>query len=505
MVRGLGISQVRRFVTGGAALVLCALLSTSLARAAPVEAPAATNKTSPKQQPGGAKSAAAKPSAPKPAKTSAAKVAKPPVAKAAKPQVSKVQTAKPAAASAAPSAAKPVRSPLTTASIAPAMSAKGADALPAAEHKASSFRAFVESIWPAAQARGVTRATFDAAFSGVTPDPKIAELTHKQSEFVKPIWDYVNGAVTASRVSRGQEIANQYASTLAAVESRYGVDRSVVLGIWGMETSFGSFTGGKDVIRSLATLAHLGYRGDFFSGELVTALVILQQGHVDREDMKGSWAGAMGQTQFMPSSFMSFAVDADGDGHKNIWTSVPDALASTANYLRQKGWTAGLPWGVEVELPKSFDWKTRSASFSTWAGQGFRRADGEAMPRSGEATLYLPAGASGPAFLITSNFAVIKTYNSSDAYAMGVGHLGDRIYGGEPIQAAWPVNQRQLDREQRLDLQRRLASLGYDLGEPDGKLGSKTRDAVRDFQERRGLVPDGHATVVLLETLRGAR
>ena len=190
---------------------------------------------------------------------------------------------------------------------------------------------------------------------------------------------------------RGQEIANQYASALAAVESRYGVDRSVILGIWGMETSFGSFTGGKDVIRSLATLAHLNYRGDFFAGELVTALVILQQGHVDREDMKGSWAGAMGQTQFMPSSFMSFAVDADGDGHKNIWTSVPDALASTANYLRQKGWTAGLPWGVEVRTAEGLRLENPVRVVLDLGRPGLppRRRRGDAAERGGD---LVPAG-----------------------------------------------------------------------------------------------------------------
>ncbi|MCP8939746.1 lytic murein transglycosylase [Alsobacter sp. SYSU M60028] len=447
----------------------------------------------------------------KPAKAPTAKTAtdKPTAGKtaAAKSEPAKKVTAKKVTEKSGPAKppAKPGRGPLTTASISPAMNARAATALPAEEAQRGSFRAFVEGVWPAAQARGVSRDTFDLAFAGVAPDPKIAELTHRQSEFVKPIWEYLNGAVTSARVARGQDVAREYAATLDAVERRYGVDRAAVLGIWGMETNFGTFTGGKDVIRSLATLAHLNYRGDFFRNELVTALVILQQGHVAREDMKGSWAGAMGQTQFMPSSFMSYAVDGDGDGRKDIWSSVPDALASTANYLRQKGWTPGLPWAVEVALPANFDWRTRAGSFSTWASLGVRRADGEAMPRGGEATLFLPAGASGPAFLVTSNFNVIKSYNSSDAYAMGVGHLGDRIYGGASIQAAWPVNQRQLDREQRVDLQRHLARLGYDLGEPDGKLGSKTREAVRDYQERRGLVPDGHPTLALLESLRGGR
>lgn len=443
-------------------------------------------------------------------------------ATASKPEAAKPTATKPAAAAAKPpatadkTAAKPApsartstkasdaaaRPPVTTASIGrPAQAtARAADA----SHQGS-FSAFVAALWPEAQQRGVTRATFESAFAGVTPDPKIIELTRKQSEFVKPIWEYVNGAVTSTRIEQGAEAASRWSSAIAAAESRYGVERSVILGIWGMETNFGSFTGGKDVIRSLATLAHEQYRGEFFRDELLTALVILQQGHVDREDMKGSWAGAMGQTQFMPSSFMKFAVDADGDGHKNIWTSIPDAMASTANYLRQHGWTQGLPWGFEVQLPDGFDWRMQSGSFGAWRNAGLKRADGSAMPRSGEATLFLPAGARGPAFLITSNFAVIKRYNSSDAYAIGVGHLGDRVMGGEAIAARWPVGERQLDRGQRLEVQRQLNRLGFDVGEPDGKLGSKTREAVRNFQQTRGLVPDGYPTVALLEALRGVR
>lgn len=403
---------------------------------------------------------------------------------------------KPAAAAAASSG------PVTTASIGKPSQATAQAADRSAQ---GSFSAFVAALWPQARERGVTRATFDVAFAGLTPDAKIIELTRKQSEFVKPIWEYVNGAVTPTRVEQGAEAASRWSSAIAAAESRYGVERSVILGIWGMETNFGSFTGGKDVIRSLATLAHEQYRGDFFRDELLTALVILQQGHVDREDMKGSWAGAMGQTQFMPSSFMKFAVDADGDGHKNIWTSIPDAMASTANYLRQNGWTPGLPWGFEVQLPDGFDWRFQAGSFGAWRNAGVRRADGTAMPRSGEATLFLPAGARGPAFLVTSNFAVIKRYNSSDAYAIGVGHLGDRITGGAALAGRWPVGERQLDRAQRLEVQRQLNRLGFDVGEPDGKLGSKTREAVRNFQDSRGLVPDGYPTVAVLEALRAVR
>jgi membrane-bound lytic murein transglycosylase B len=367
------------------------------------------------------------------------------------------------------------------------------------------FQRFVEALWPEARSRGVSRATFDDAFHGIAPDPKIIALTKKQSEFVRPIWDYINGSISAQRLERGRQLANEWSKTLAAVERTYGVPRSVILGVWGMETNFGSFTGNIYVVRALATLAYTRYRGDFFRGELLTALQILERDHIDRSAMLGSWAGAMGQTQFMPSSFVKYAVDGDRDGRRDIWNSVPDALASTANYLRQQGWQAGLPWGFEVELPKGFDFRNLRQGFASWTGLGLRRIDGKPMPRSGEATLFLPAGARGPAFLITDNYSVIKTYNSSDAYAMGVAHLGDRLMGGPPILGDWPTNEPQLDKDQREELQRRLAGVGLYSGEADGRLGSKTREAVRNFQLQRGLIPDGYADFAVLRELRAAR
>lgn len=367
------------------------------------------------------------------------------------------------------------------------------------------FNRFIEGLWPEARARGISRSTFEEAFRGVGPDAKIIALTKKQSEFVRPIWDYVNGAVSAQRLDRGRQIAAQWAETLAAVERRYGVPRSVVLGVWGIETNFGSFVGNIDSIRALATLAYSGYRGDFFRNELLTALQILQQDHVDRSEMLGSWAGAMGQTQFMPTSFVKYAVDGNGDGKRDIWKSVPDALASTANYLRQQGWEPGLPWGFEVELPNRFDFRNFRQGFASWNKLGLKRSDGRPLPRSGEATLFLPGGARGPAFLITENFAVIKTYNSSDAYAMGVAHLGDRLLGGPAIQASWPTNEPMLGKEEREELQRRLVSLGLYSGETDGKLGSKTREAVRNFQLKQGLIPDGYTNAAVLRELRAAR
>jgi lytic murein transglycosylase len=370
---------------------------------------------------------------------------------------------------------------------------------------AQDFRAFVQGLWPLAKAKGVTRATFDQAFAGVEPDPKIEDLTRRQSEFVKPVWAYLNDAVTPQRIERGRDALRRWGPVLASLEAKSGIDRGVLLGVWGMETNFGSFTGGRDVIRSLATLAHMRYRGTFFRDELVTALVILQQGHVARADMKGSWAGAMGQTQFMPSSFMRYAVDGDSDGRKDIWNSVPDALASTANYLKKHGWHAGQPWGFEVSLPANFHYGLLSAGYRKWSAVGVRKSNGTPFPPTGNATLFLPAGAGGPAFLVTANFDVIKTYNASDAYALGVAHLGDRIGGGAALAADWPLDQPPLGKAERLELQRRLARLGYDIGEPDGRLGSRTREALRHFQATAGLPPDGYASSRVLEALRAQR
>src|SRR3954453_1922199 len=304
------------------------------------------------------------------------------------------------------------------------------------------FAHFVTSLWPQAHARGVSRATFDAAFSGVTPDPDVIERTHKQAEFVKPVGDYLATAVSAKRIEKGQEKAREWKEILEKVDRMYGVDPYVVLGVWGMETNFGGYVGDKYVIRALATLAYARYRVDYFKKELLSALQVLQAGHVQVKDMQGSWAGAMGQTQFMPSSFNHYAVDFDGDGHKDIWTNVPDALASTANYLKKHGWIAGETWGYEVVLPAGSEASgcaSHYPPFAHWAAQGVSRVDGEAMPREGTAALLRPAGASGPAFLVTRNFKVIKTYNNSTAYALGVALLGDRIAGWPALKASWPT------------------------------------------------------------------
>ena len=366
------------------------------------------------------------------------------------------------------------------------------------------FQAFVEGLWPEAQARGVSRATFDSAFRGVAPDPKIAGTTAKQSEFVRPVWHYIAGATAPGTVAKGQAAARQWAPVLAGVERTYGVPAPIVLALWGLESGYGASTGGVYTIRALATLAFAGNRRELFRNELLAALQILEQDHIEREAMLGSWAGAMGQTQFMPSSYLKFAVDGDGDGRRDIWTSVPDALASTANFMREKGWDPSLPWGFEVVLPEGFDWRTVSAGFPQWASLGVRRADGRAIPPRGDAALFLPAGAKGPALLITANFEVIRAYNTSDAYALGVGFLSDRIAGSGPLRASWPVNDPILTLAERAEAQKRLAALGLYDGATDGKVGPRSRDSVRRFQLSRGLAADGYMGPAVLQALREA-
>lgn len=371
------------------------------------------------------------------------------------------------------------------------------------------FRAYIESLWPQAQAAGVSRATFDSAFSGVTLDTRVLAPMAKQAEFVKPIWTYINGAVTTQRVEKGREMARAYQSVLADVEARFGVDRHIVLSIWGMETSYGSFTGKNSTVRALASLAYAGQREEFFRNELIGALVIIQQGHARPDTLTGSWAGAMGQTQFMPTSFLKYAVDYDRDGRKDIWNNIPDALASTANYLAQFGWQRGQPWGFEVVLPADFDISGHDPAefkpFSYWASAGLRRPDGRAIPSGGTATISLPAGRNGPAFLLTQNFRVIKEYNRSNAYAFGVGHLGERIGGAGPIAAAWPKNEKPLSTSQAMDLQRNLQRLGFNVGKIDGKFGDQVTAAVRAYQKKMGIVADGYPSHALLQQMRGGR
>ncbi len=375
-----------------------------------------------------------------------------------------------------------------------------------AETEARSFRGYIESLWPLAQQKGVTRATFERALTNIPYDVEVSGLSRKQPEYGRPVGDYVNSLVAPNRIKGGQSRMAEFKPLLEAIEKKYGVPGEVLVAIWGIETSFGANQGGKSVIRSLATLAFLNYKGDFARDELLTALLILQQQHIPPERMIGSWAGAMGQPQFIPSSYMRWAVDFSGDGKRDLWTSVPDVLASIANYLRENGWQPGQPWGYQVVLPENFDLRKSRGSFREWVTLGFRRADGGALPTTNtrdEAILFFPSGARGPAFLVTANFNAIKTYNISDVYALAVLTLADRLRGAAPIATRWPENDRQLSREDRMKIQEALAKLGYKPSNMQGMIDFDLRDNIREMQAKFGMTPDGNPTVEFLGRLVG--
>jgi membrane-bound lytic murein transglycosylase B len=366
---------------------------------------------------------------------------------------------------------------------------------------------FVRRLWPDAQAQGVSRTAFDAAFAGYSFSPKIMELTRKQPEFSQTVQQYVDRRVTDAQAGKGRAMRSEWNQTLTGAQQRYGVQPEIVLAIWGMETNFGGFMGGENTIHALATLVEGGYRADFFKRELLTALRIISDGNVSPANMVGSWAGAMGHTQFMPSSFMAYAVDYNGDGRKDIWNSVPDALGSTANYLKSFGWRPGETWGYEIKLPAGFNFaaarQLERAPLSQWQAMGITRVSGKPFPRQSDvARIYMPAGAAGPSFLLLHNFDVIKRYNNSDSYALAVGHLADRIIGGGQFAAPWPSGDYALSKDQRAQVQSLLTRAGYDVGSPDGVIGPKTRAAVMAFQNRAGVVADGHVSGRLLDMLK---
>lgn len=372
------------------------------------------------------------------------------------------------------------------------------------------FSQWLERFRADAAAQGISQRTLDRALDGLTPDPEILRANENQAEFVKPIWEYLGSAVSSARVRKGRAMLSRYAEQFAAIEAKYGVDRHYLAAIWGMETSYGSFTGNKSVIRSLATLAYKGERQSFGRTQLLAALRILDNGDIDVANMEGSWAGAMGHTQFIPTTYLEYAVDFTGDGTRDIWRAISDALASTANFLSQKGWNTGETWGYEVILPDKFDYaladgRTRHA-LSEWAKFGIKRPGGKPFPRpSDPAKLIVPAGADGPAFLMINNFDVIKRYNNATAYALAVGHLADRLMGYGPIEQSWPTDAEPLARSEREELQQLLADMGFLDGKIDGIIGPTTKSAVRAFQRSRDMVPDGFATKQLLETMRAAR
>lgn len=374
------------------------------------------------------------------------------------------------------------------------------------------FARCLASLLPAAQAAGVSAATWRAHTGGLAPDPTVIERLDFQPEFRVAIWDYLAALVDDERIADGRARLSEHGPTLAEIERRFGVDPATVVAVWGVESDYGRSRGRYPIVQALATLSCQGRRQPFFRGELFATLRIVQGGHLAPEQLLGSWAGAFGQTQFMPSTYERLAVDFDGDGRRDLVASIPDALASTANFLQRAGWRTGEPWGFEVRLPAGFDLSGEGRRvkrpLSTWTSRGVRRADGSPLARDGlgadtPAGLLAPAGANGPVFLVLRNFDAIYSYNAAESYGLAIAHLADRLRGGKPFAAAWPTDDPGLSRAQRRELQRLLVARGHDIGEVDGMLGERSRAAIRAEQQRLGQEPTGRAGQKLLAALRG--
>jgi membrane-bound lytic murein transglycosylase B len=370
------------------------------------------------------------------------------------------------------------------------------------------FEAFIESLWPRAKAAGISRAVFEKAFAGITePDPAVLKLASTQPEVTSTTSAYLAKAVTPIRIDTGQMQKSEQASLLGAIEKKYGVDRHILLGIWGMESNFGKDLGSMPVMRSLATLMYAGRKKDYAREQYIAALRILQKGIVSPERFTGSWAGAMGHTQFIPTSYLAYAVDWTGDGIRDIWRSKEDALASTANYLRKAGWSNERPWGWEVTLPKNFNraliGRSKWRSVAEWAKLGVKPANGGSFGAAGvEAFVMVPQGIDGPKFLVTRNFMAIMAYNQSHSYALAVGHLADRIRGQGPFVQPWPDVAYDLTAAQRIEMQRLLQRHGFNPGGTDGRFGARTYEAIIGFQKLAGMSIDGQPSLALLERLR---
>ncbi|MCQ4273017.1 lytic murein transglycosylase [Pseudomonas kuykendallii] len=356
---------------------------------------------------------------------------------------------------------------------------------------------------------GIRAEVFDRAFSGVTPDQAVIDADRSQPEFTRPVWEYLDGALSAQRVAKGKALIQQNAALLASIEERYGVEPQTLVAVWGMESNFGQIMGSRSVIRSLATLAYEGRRPGFAQSQLIAALLILQHGDVKPERMIGSWAGAMGQTQFIPTTYDTHAVDFDGDGRRDIWDSSADALASTAHYLQASGWRHGLPWGFEVTLPKGFDYALADADIRKplreWQGLGIAPPVLPGQLTDESASLLLPAGHRGPAFLVLSNFRAILKYNNSSSYALAIGLLSERFQGAGKVIGEWPRDDLPLSRSERIELQERLSARGYEPGAADSIIGANTRKAIRAYQQSLGWPADGYPSQELIKQLREGR
>jgi lytic murein transglycosylase len=372
---------------------------------------------------------------------------------------------------------------------------------------AATFSDCLAGLRGAAQASGVDAATFDKTTRGLTPNPDVLALAEVQPEFKTPIWDYLAGLVDEERVNDGRAMMARWGQALALAQSRFGVDPATLTAVWGVESDYGRSFGTRPVVQSLATLSCGGRRQAYFRSEFIAALKIIQHGDIDPAQFNGSWAGAFGHTQFMPSTFLRVAVDLDGNGRKDLINSVPDALGSTAAYLRKSGWAAGGEWGFEVRLPEHYagpSGRTHKQPMAAWAARGVTRMDGQPLPGGGSAGLLLPAGPTGPAFLVTRNFDAIYSYNAAESYALAIALLSDRLRGRHGLVAAWPTNDPGLSRADRREMQTLLMRRGYDLdGKADGVIGTKTKQAIVDFQSRSGLSPNGRASASVLAALRG--
>lgn len=388
-----------------------------------------------------------------------------------------------------------------------ALSALAATAFPA--HAADAFSTCLAQLRGPALKAGVTGATFDTHTAGLTPDMAVIDLLDAQPEFKTPIWDYMAGLVDDERVTDGQAGMARWQAELDRAAARYGVDPATIAAVWGVESNFGRTLGGRPLLTSLSTLSCFGRRQAYFRGEFFATLKIIQDEHIAPQKLVGSWAGAFGQTQFMPSTYLRLAVDFDGDGRRDLVDSVPDALASTANFLKRAGWNPSLDWGYEVRLPAGMDTagagRKNKRAMSSWAKQGVTRVDGQPLPGGDTpAGLLLPAGRNGPAFLVTRNFDALYSYNAAESYALAIAHLSDRLRGGGPLVQAWPTDDPGLSRAERRELQRLLIAKGYDVGESDGMVGTRTRQALQAAQRELGLPPDGRAGQKALKALRAS-
>ena len=369
------------------------------------------------------------------------------------------------------------------------------------------FRACLAGLQQSAAAAGVSAETFGAATRGITFDEKVIESSQNQPEFKTPIWDYMAALVDEERVDDGRAAMRQWGSALSQAEARYGVDRYTIAAVWGVESNFGKNLGGKPLIQSLATLVCGGNRrAAYFKGELIATLKIVERGDIEASRLNGSWAGAFGHTQFMPTTYQRLAVDLDGDGRRDIVDSVPDALGSTANFLSKAGWHSGSPWGYEVRLPESFHaaaaGRRNKKPVAHWTSLGVRKVDGSALTGEGAAGIMIPAGVDGPAFLVTKNFDALYSYNAAESYGLAIAVLSDRLRGRAGVRTAWPTDDPPLSRAERRTLMSALISRGYDVGEPDGRIGQKTRDAIKDVERRLGMPPTGRPGGKVLQALR---